>query len=376
MHVGNLGQAGEHEALLIGAESRGQDRLQGLNLVFGGERDGFLLRRQPHTGANSQGAEVLFRRPTGDLHHIRQQCGVARVAQRPDGGSADLRVLCCDGGAQGCANAGIDQPAADGQEGDTGLSRASRQAIHHRLDIRLAAPGLNLAAGGVKGLGSVGASGLSLGLDHKLHHQAQLGIIYQQDQGLERGFTGRAGPSARQFHQLWHGGLVAATAEGAGELRLHFGFGIGQEPEQRFGGIAPPQIKQRQPGGRLFRSAGRRGSDPQYRDGRGIPQNPKGIDRSHAHLRRRAGHHGEHSWHCQYVATLGQTFDQGRLHRRIDLTHHRGEGLRRMGARHLAHQLKRGYLAGAVLSHDGSDHQAHRPATRGLDHPPEGGGAN
>src|ERR1022692_1121214 len=66
LHVGNLGQAGEHEALLIGAESRGQDRLQGLNLVFGGERDGFLLRRQPHTGANSQGAEVLFRRPTGD----------------------------------------------------------------------------------------------------------------------------------------------------------------------------------------------------------------------------------------------------------------------------------------------------------------------
>ena len=73
-------------------------------------------------------------------------------------------------------------------------------------------------------------------------------------------------PSRTSSTSFGHGRFVVAVTKGAGELRLHFGFGVGQEPEQRFGGIAAPQFDQSQPGRRLFLAAGGSGGDREERD--------------------------------------------------------------------------------------------------------------
>ena len=56
--------------------------------------------------------------------------------------------------------------------------RASLEAVAKACSsgstIHLAAPGQNLVAGGVKGLGGVGTVGFGLRVDDKLHHHAHL----------------------------------------------------------------------------------------------------------------------------------------------------------------------------------------------------------
>ena len=148
----------------------------------------FLLCGQPHAGADGQRAEVLFRRLAGDLQHIRPEaqgrtCRTAR-------GLAAART--CGSGSATAArravrNLGSISPLQTGSSAMRASAGALAKPLQQRLDVHLAAPGLNLVAGGVKGLGGVGSGGVGLGLDDKLHHHAQLRIVHQQGQGLERG---------------------------------------------------------------------------------------------------------------------------------------------------------------------------------------------
>ena len=68
-------------------------------------------------------------------------------------------------------------------------------------------------------------------------------------------------------------------------------------------------------------------------------------------------------------------FEQGYLDGRTDPVQQDGKCQGRIGCVHLAHQLKRGGLAGLVRAENGGGHQVQRPFAGGQDHAAIGGGA-
>ncbi len=177
----NPSQAGQHQPLLLGAGTGGKDGPERLKPLRVGKLDRFFVCRQTHASANRQGAEVLLGGSAGQLEQIGQKLPVSGVAQRADGGGANLLVSVGDGSAQGRADPRLVECGAHRQQGNTRLSPEGFrgcQSLHQWFHVQLAAPGLNVLAGGIERLRRLGASGLVLCLGNKLHQPRQLPLIY------------------------------------------------------------------------------------------------------------------------------------------------------------------------------------------------------